>query len=245
MNNYSFFKYITGDSKIHLLNSKFKILLVIINIISILVINNYNAALVMLCYLLIICFMSKIKLSTYIENILVLWPLYIIIGAVLYLINFNVLYSILIVVKIIFIIWIFLILTNTTSLSEIAWGIETLFIKLKKIKFPVSKVALRVAMGIKFISTMFEQSREIRKSMAYRGIPYNSKGLLAVRKMTIPLIALSYKLSRRMVKIMKLRFYGSSKQRTNYHDNKVTKIDKILIFVSIVIFYAILWIGWL
>lgn len=244
MNNYSFFKYITGDSKIHLLNSKYKIILLIINILSILLIRNYNSIMVMFCYLLVICLLSRIGLNKYIDNILVLWPVYIIVGAMIYLITFNYLYAILFVIKIVFIILVLLILTNTTSLSEIAWGIECLFSKLKKIKFPVSKMALRIAMDIKFIATMFEQSQQIRKSMAYRGIPYNSRSLLAVKKMTVPVISLSYNLSRRMAKIMKLRFYGSSNQRTNYHDNKPTKNDKLLVFVSLVIFYAILWLGW-
>ena len=244
MNNYSFFKYITGDSKIHLLNSKYKIILLIINILSILLIRNYNSIMVMFCYLLVICLLSRIGLNKYIDNILVLWPIYLIVGAMIYLITFNYLYAILFVIKMVFIILALLILTNTTSLSEIAWGIECLFSKLKKIKFPVSKMALRIAMDIKFVATMFEQSQQIRKSMAYRGVPYNSRSLLAVKKMTVPVISLSYNLSRRMVKIMKLRFYGSTSQRTNYHDNKPTKIDKLLVFISIVVFYAILWLGW-
>ena len=44
---------------------------------------------------------------------------------------------------------------------------------------------------------------------------------------------------------MKLRFYGASKKRTNYHEYKVTKFDKILIFINIVLIYAIVWIGFL
>ena len=244
MNNYSFFKYITADSKIHLLNSKMKILLTIINIISILLIRNYPSLLVMFLFLFIVCIISKIGITRYFDNVMVLWPIYVLIGLISVVLTFNFLFSILLATKIMLIILVFLILTNTTSLSEIAWGIETLFSKLKIVKFPVSKIALRIAMHIKFIATMFEQSQEIRKSMAYRGVPYNSMGLLAVKKMTVPVVSLSYKLSRRMVKIMKLRFYGSSDKRTNYHDNKVTKNDKLLVFVSLVICYIILWLGW-
>ena len=136
-----------------------------------------------------------------------------------------------------------LILTFTTSLSEIAWGFECAFACLKKINFPVSKASLKIAMDIKFISTIFEESKVVRKSMAYRGVSYNKNKLQSFKKMIVPVISLSYKLSRRMVKIMKLRFYGN-KKRTNYHENKVTKFDKILVFSPVILIYVVIWLGW-
>ena len=79
--------------------------------------------------------------------------------------------------------------------------------------------------------------------MAYRGVSYNKNKLKSFKKMIVPVISLSYKLSRRMVKIMKLRFYGN-KKRTNYHENKVTKFDKILVFSPVILIYVVIWLGW-
>ena len=54
-------------------------------------------------------------------------------------------------------------------------------------------IILYLVMNIKFISTLFEQFKTIRKSMAYRGIPYNSGNIIkSFKLMFMPAIRLSY-----------------------------------------------------
>lgn len=242
--NYPLFKYISGDSKVHLMNSKLKILWCILSFIIIILLNDYISIGIFSMLLITVAIMSKIKLDIYIYNLCKVWILYLIAFVITYFITFNMNLSIYTTVKVVLFILQFLILTFTTSLSEIAWGIECLFSKLKKIHVPVSKIALKTAMYIKFVATVFEQSRTIRKSMAYRGVAYKNNSHVAFKSMFIPVIRLSYKLSKRTVAAMKLRFYGYSNKRTNYHENKTTAFDKILIFCDIVILYVTLWLGW-
>ena len=187
---------------------------------------------------------SRIDINTYLKNLTLLWPLYIFVMLITYLMTFNVISSVLITIKIFLLILLFLIYTFTTSLSEIAWGFECLFEGLKKIKIPVSKISLRIALVIKFISTLFEQLKNVRKSMAYRGISYSKNDFTVTRKMFIPVIRVSYKLSRSTISAMKLRFYGASNKRTNYHENKVTSFDKLVIVINIIILYIVAWIRW-
>lgn len=241
---YTFFRYITGDSKIHLMNSKMKIISFLLILLSILLINDYISLCISFMLLLFLMAYSKIDIKAYITNIIAVWWIYLIMFLILFFTTLNISLSFLWTLKIVLIITLLLVLTFTTSLSEIAWGFECVFIKLKKINIPVSKISLRIAMDIKFISTIFEESKEIRKSMAYRGVPYKKDGITSFKKMIIPVISLSYKLSRRMAKVMRLRFYGNSKRRTNYHENKVTTFDKFLIFIPIVIIYITIWLGW-
>lgn len=245
MNSYSLFRYITGNSKIHLMNSKMKILWILFSSILVFLIKDYVSLFIFLSLMVFIVMKTEISLKNYLSNLLVLWPLYVIFFAISFVLTFDINFSILLFSKIIFFALLFIILTFTTSLSEIAWGFENLFIKLKKVNVPVTKISLRIAFGIKFISTLFEQSKEIRKSMAYRGIPYKSGVFTSFKKMFLPVVRLSYKLSRRTIKAMKLRFYGYSKTRTNYHENKATSFDRILIVINIIILYVIVYCGWL
>lgn len=244
-NKYPFFKYITGNSKVHKLNSKFKIAWFLLSLLISLLIYDYMSLLIFSAFLLYIILESKISINAYLSNIVLIWPLYLIIFIVSFLLSLDIFLSILLTSKFILIVILFLILTFTTSLSEIAWGFECLFIKLKKIKVPVSRISLRIALAIKFISTLFEQFKTIRKSMAYRGISYYDSKLKTFKNMFFPIINLSLKLSKRRIAAMKLRFYGSSKKRTNYHDNKVTNFDKLLIVFSIILIYITIWQGWL
>ena len=243
MMNNTFFRYITGNSKIHLLNSKMKIIWFLLSLITTILIRDYISVLLIFLYYIVIASLSKIKFKTYLSNLFIPWPIYVLAVIITFIISFNANLSIIVGLDVMLIVFLFLILTSTTSLSEIAWGFDCLFSKLKKIGIPVSKISLRIAMHIKFVEVLHNKSKEIRKSMAYRGVSYG-KGFKSFRKMIVPVITLSNKTSRRMVKIMKLRFYGNSKIRTNYHENKKTSFDKLLIFISVVLLYAIIYLGW-
>lgn len=242
---YPFFRYVTGDSKIHKLNSKMKIAWFLLSILLILILNDYISSLLIFLYLLFIMKETKIPLLAYFENTLLIWIVYVLGFVITFLISCNVLLSCLITIKLMFIIILFLILTFTTSLSEIAWGFECLFLRLKKIHVPVSKISLKISLGIKFVATLFEQSKTIRKSMAYRGVSYSDSKFKTFKKMFFPIIRLSYKLSLRTGTAMRLRFYSNLKRRTNYHENKTTKFDKFLIVNCFVLIYLVIWLGWL
>lgn len=245
MNNYAFFRYNPGESKIHKMNSKYKIICLLLSILVSILTIDYISLGIFLLFLVYLCISSKISIKIYINNLFLIWPLYLLIFILSNLITFNIYIAFLLAIKFMCFVILMLILTFTTSLSEIAWGFECLFIKLKKIKVPVSKISLKIAMMIKFISTFVEQYRQIRKSMAYRGVSLGTSKIKTFRKMFIPVINLSYKLSKRTLTAMKLRFYGTSKKRTNYHDNKVTSYDKVLVVVNIVLIYISISLGWI
>lgn len=233
--NYPFFKFITGDSKVHKMNSRSKILMLILIDFSILLSFDYISLALLALLLFYLMQASKISIEGYIVNILKVWPLYVL-GFILgYLFTFNISIGLCIAIKLVYFILTNLILTFTTSLSEIAWGIETLFEKLKQIKVPVSKISLRVALTLKLISTTFEQVKSIRKSMAYRGLKYSDTKSL--NKILIPSISVSIKHVKKVSYAMKLRFYGKTNRRTNYHEFKKTSFDRKLIIISSVIIY--------
>lgn len=245
MNNYPLFRYINESSKVHLMNSKMKILWILTTSLLLTLSKDYLSLLILGIIILYIMAKSNIRLDIYLYNLLILWPIYIFWIIFVILVSLNVTFSLFTLIKMILGISLLIILTFTTSLSEIAWGFEKLFIKLKKIKVPVTKISLRIAFSIKFISTLFERFREIRKSMAYRGVPYKSNIVMSFKKMFLPSIKVSYKLSKRTIKAMKFRFYGYSNERTNYHDNKVTSFDRMLLILNIVVLYIVIYFGWI
>lgn len=241
MNKYPFFAYKSGDSKVHMMNSKYKILWVIISILLCFMIKDNISLLIFSLSILFMIINTNISIEAYLANIFKVWYLFLIVFGICFGLSFDLYFSVFVSVKVLLFVLILLILTFTTSLSEIAWGIECLFSRLKKFKIPVSKIALTVALYIKFISTLFDQYENIRKSMAYRGIPYHRKR----NKIIIPVIFLSYRLSKRMISAMKMRMYGYSNRRTNYHENKKTNFDKLVVFPLFAIIYIALWLGWI
>lgn len=245
-NDYPFFKYIVGTSPLHMMNSKYKILSFLLTLLAIIVLNSYSSFLVIFLFIIYLISKTGINIFVYIKNVIFLWPLYLTLFIASYFLSLNINLCLLLILKVILVEIVFLILMFTTSLSEIAWGFECLFEKLKKYHIPVCKISLKIAFYLKFISTLLEQFKVIRKSMAYRGVAYKKTNILkTIKLMIIPSIVLSYKLSLRMVSVMKLRFYGVSKNRSNYRENKEKKYDKFLIFINILVIYIIIWLGWI
>ncbi|MEG2351508.1 MAG: energy-coupling factor transporter transmembrane protein EcfT [Bacilli bacterium] len=244
-NKYPFFKYVPGDSKVHKMSSKLKIMCLLLSLLIIVLIKDPLCFMLYVILLGIIMIRSQISLKQYGLNLLeVVWFI-VIIYIITFFITFDLLISMIISVKFILIVMNLLIITFTTSISEIAWGIEGLFSKLKKLKVPVAKIALSCAATVKFTATLFEQFKTIRKSMAYRGLPYNSNPILIVNKMVIPVTVLSYKRAVKVKKAMKLRFYGCVTNRTNYHGYKETKEGKIFLLAEVILLYLVISLGWI
>ena len=245
MNNIPYFRYITGDSKVHKMNSKMKMLWFLLSIFDILLMRDNISLLLFLLLIFFVIFNTKINLYYYFKNIFIIFPAYVLLFIIVYILCLNLSLSLFITIKFICIIILFIVITFTTSLSEIAWGFECLFEKLKKVNIPVTKIALRLAFSIKFLGMFSEQIKTIGKSMAYRGVPYKKGIISSFTKMIIPSARLSYNLSKRTIVAMKLRFYGYGTKRTNYHENKKTNFDTALIAFNLIFIYVILWLGWL
>ena len=243
-NYYTLFRYITGKSLMHFMNSKMKIIWFLLSLFTILLIKDYLSFIIVSAILLIVMLISKISFYKYFKNVFSIWFIYVFIFVLIIILSNNFSFSVFILLKLILITLLFTILTFTTSLSEIAWGFDCSFRFLNKLNVPVSRISLKIAMGIKFISSIFDEYKMVKKSMAYRGVRYKNSNIKSFFKTIIIAVKISYRQSRKMIKSMKLRFYGN-KKRTNYHENKVTIYDKLLITTSIILLYVVILLGWI
>ena len=178
MSNYcTFFRYITGKSLMHLMNSKMKVIWFLLFSLIILLIRDYLSFIIVSSVLLVIMFITKISAYKYLKNIFSIWFLYVFAFLLVIILSNNFILSLSVVLRLILLTLLFTILTFTTSLSEIAWGFDCSFKFLNKLKIPVSKISLKIAMNIKFISTIFDEYKIIKKSMAYRGVKYKKSNI--------------------------------------------------------------------
>jgi energy-coupling factor transport system permease protein len=138
-----------------------------------------------------------------------------------------------------------LILTYTTSSTEITYGLEKVFSPFKYMRIPVNKIALSISLALRFIPTIFEQSEKILKSQASRGIDFYHSGIrekvIAVSSMLFPMFILSFKRADNLADAMEVRLYDCNSKRTNYRMNKWTSLDDMMIVlhVGILIFFII------
>jgi energy-coupling factor transport system permease protein len=138
-----------------------------------------------------------------------------------------------------------MILTYTTSKSEITYGLEQVFKPLSKIGVPVKQLSLTLTLALRFIPTVFEKTDKIMKSQASRGIDFkhtNLKGkVIAISSMIVPMFVLSFKKADAIADAMEVRLYNCNAKRTNYRFNKWSRIDDNIIIAHIIpLIYLIL-----
>lgn len=245
LNNITFGKYYNKDSIIHKLNPIYKILSLLIMIISIFFIDSYIDILMLTLYIILIILYSEIDIITYLKNIysIKIFLIFIIIIDIIFYTNIN--QIIFDVYKLIFIILYSTLITYTTSTSEITYGIERM-LKIFNKYIKVNDIAMVTTLTIRYIPTLTMEADRIIKAQKLRGIDFEDKNLK--NKITtlvgvfIPMFILSLKKSESLGDIMDLRLYNYGKSRTNYRTNKWQKIDTLLlganiIILSIIIFY--------
>lgn len=130
-------------------------------------------------------------------------------------------------------------LTYTTSPIALTDGIESLLSPLKKIKIPVHLFAMMMTIALRFIPTLVEETEKIMNAQKSRGADFSSGGLIkrakALIPIIIPLFVSSFKRAEELATAMECRCYRGDKNRT-----KLVKLNyrfrDLLWFIITVIF---------
>lgn len=243
-------KYIHIKSLIHNMNSKSKIICLFIFLLS-LFSTDYIVLFILTILTLGLMLISRVPLKLYFNSIygLKIFILFVIIITIVF--RGSIAFMMITLLKLIIGILYTMILTFTTSKSEITSGLEKVLEPLEKINIPVKRMALMLTLALRFIPSIFEQTEKIRKSQASRGIDFkyaNLKGkIVAITSMIVPMFILTSKKSERIADAMEVRLYGYNSNRTNYRFSKWTNIDDAMIIIHLgILIYAIIrmWLLW-
>lgn len=233
-------RYIYKESLIHKINPLFKLISMIIILVTSMFYNLYQNLLLLLVTLLIIV-LSKIEIKTYIKNIygfrffIIGILLIYVIARVDILIIFNN------ILKIIINILITSSLLYTTTLKELNYGLYRLFYPFKYIKIDPAKMSIILTLAIKFIALVFEETDTIFKSFKNRGLKFDGNIKLKIKKVRMFITTLVYLLIKKAEKIsdtLYIRNCDLEKIVYKYH-NKITYLD-ILFLINIILINIII-----
>lgn len=223
--------YYDTDSLIHKMNSTAKLICFLLFVIAI-VSNDLIINFIFVDVLALLIFLSKIPLSIYLEPIIRLKFILLFVFILSLLCGTLVITSIVIVVKIVLIVWYLLLLSLTTSQSEITYSLGLLLYPLNYLKIPVKKLALFLSFVIKFIPLLFNQMDLVIKS--YKSRTHHHRMIINL-KAIIPSFRLTFKNIHNIKESMILRLYNYNIRRTNYRFNKVGIFDIIILLTHIVL----------
>ncbi len=135
------------------------------------------------------------------------------------------------------------ILTLTTSPIALCDGIEVLLKPLSKIGFPAHELAMMMTIALRFIPTLIEEADKIMKAQMARGADFESGNLFkrakAMVPLLVPLFVSAFRIAQDLAMAMEARCYHGGENRTRMHEMKLRTRDFIA-FVLEAIFLALI-----
>ncbi len=254
-------QYFIGNSVIHRIDPRMKILLTIAFITMLFIVKNFIGFAVAIVFVFAVIFLSKIPLKLVVKGVKPIVPLIIftsllnmffISGKTLFEIGFlkitveGLNLAIFMSVRIILLIMGTSMLTYTTSPIALTDAIERLLNPLKKIKFPAHEMAMMMTIALRFIPTLIEETDKIMSAQKARGADLESGNLIqrakALIPILIPLFVSAFMRAGELAMAMECRCYQGGQGRTRMRELHYSKLDvysAIIMAISIVLIVLI------
>lgn len=253
-------QFFPGNSLIHRLDPRFKIVITLIYIIMLFSGEGFICLGIGVVFTITAIALAGIPLKMYFKSVKPLLPFLIITalfnlflvtsGDVLWKWKFikitedGVNISVFMLVRIILLIMGSSILTYTTSPITLTDAIERLLSPLKKIKFPVHELAMMMSIALRFIPTLIEETDKIISAQKARGaeIDTGSFGTRAKNMVAIlvPLFISSFRRADELATAMECRCYHGGEGRTRLRQLKSAPRDYIALTVTVVFLAAVI-----
>ena len=249
-------QYFPGNSIIHRMDSRFKIVLDILYVVILFVADNYISLAVAGIFILMAYAVSEIKPIMMLKSLKPLMPL-ILFTAILNLFfvkgegeplvdwQFITIYmegistAIFMIVRIICLIIGMSLLTYTTSPIVLTDAIERLLSPLKKIKLPVHELAMMMTIALRFIPTLIEETDKIMSAQKARGADLDTGGLMkrakALVPILIPLFVSAFKRANELAMAMECRCYRGGEGRTKLRQLKAHSFDYMIALLMLTV----------
>ena len=250
-------QYFPGNTVIHRMDPRAKLLFVILYIVALFLAKRLTAYLVLIAVLVLCVVISKIKPKALFRGMKPVLFLIIITGLL------NLFYTsgdpiwqwgflkitvegiwaaIYMILRITMLIFCTFLLTYTTSPIMLTDGLENLLNPLKKIKVPVHELSMMMSIALRFIPTLIEETDKIMSAQRARGADFDTGNLFQKAKALIPLLVplfvSSFRRADELAVAMECRCYHGGEGRTRLKELHYSGRD-----IAVLIFGVLLCVG--
>ena len=251
-------QYFPGDTIIHRLDPRIKIIIIGLFIASLFFINSFIPYIFILVFILSVIKISKLPIKFIIKG---LKPLFFIIlitfsinvfmtkGEVLWEIGFLTItkeglsQAVFMALRLIFLITGTSLLTLTTSPISLTDGIENLLNPFKRIGLPAHELAMMMTIALRFIPTLLEETDKIMKAQMARGADFESGNIIRRAKnlvpLLVPLFINAFRRADELAVAMEARCYRGGDNRTRLNELKLKRLD-IISLASMIVFFGLI-----
>ena len=254
MDNMILGRYIPGNSIVHRLDPRSKLVAMILLIIIVFWANNPITNVILFVATGIFVALSEVPLSFFIKGLrsmffliafTTLFQLFFISGGhVLFEMGFIKITSYgieqagIIFCRFVLIIFFSTLLTLTTMPLSLATAVESLLGPLKRFKVPVHEIGLMLSMSLRFVPTLMDDTIRIMNAQKARGVDFGEGNIIqkvkAMIPILIPLFATSLKRADSLATAMEVRGYQGGNGRSQYRQlNWMNKDSVALLLVCV------------
>lgn len=134
-------------------------------------------------------------------------------------------------------------LTLTTTPISLTDGLEILLSPLKKIRFPAHELAMMMTIALRFIPTLMEEADKIMKAQLSRGADFETGNIVkrakAMVPILVPLFVNSFRRADDLAMAMESRCYHGGEGRTRMHVLRYSRLDVFAALSVLLLFAAI------
>ncbi len=252
-------QYLPGDSILHKMDGRMKIVLTIVFMISIFLCQNYISLGITVLIAVSFVLISKIRIKVFLKG---LKPILVI---VIFTTILNLLYgsgealiqfwfikitengihnSVFMALRIIILVIFGLLLTYTTTPTNITNGLESLLKPLTIFNIDVHSFAMTMTIALRFIPTLLEEVEKIMQAQKSRGADMDSGGIIArvkaVIPIMIPLFISSFRRANELEYAMECRCYRGGRGRTKMNVMHLKAMDYIALAATVIYFVGMI-----
>ena len=255
-------QYVDGNSAIHKMDPRVKILLSIVYIIILFVIHSFKAYALFGIFTVVLVLLSGVPFKYIIKGLKPMLYILIFTAVInLFMTGGNTvlwrsaLWSSLKITKegalaaaqmllrLVFLVTGTSLLTLTTTPIMLTDGIEQLLKPFEIIKVPSHEIAMMMTIAIRFIPTLSEETEKIMKAQMARGADFESGNIFrrtkAMVPILVPLFISAFKRADDLAIAMDSRCYNSPNKRTRMKQMKMTRIDALAAAVMLAFCIAV------
>lgn len=228
-------RYVPGESLLHRLDPRAKLLAMFAFIMVIFWANNLVTNLLVLVFLSLLVALSRIPISYFIQGLM---PM---VGLILFTTSFQLFFTpgqpildlwflqvtdrglelaLVICARFIFIIVFSTLLTLTTTPLSLSDAVESLLRPLKPFKVPAHEIGLMLSLSLRFVPTLMDDTTRIMTAQRARGVDFDEGNIIqkikSVIPILIPLFAASFKRAENLAIAMEARGYQGGDGRSKY-----------------------------
>ena len=250
-------QYYPADSVLHKLDPRVKLFATVIYIIALFSFKGILGLTLITAFLYAVIKLSKVPFKFMVKGLKAIVVLVVITSVfnllatpgeivfwkwgTLQITDTGIINSILMTVRLVYLIIGTSIMTLTTTPNQLTDGLETALKPLNKINVPVHSIAMMMSIALRFIPILIEETGKIMKAQMARGADFESGNLIQKAKamvpLLVPLFVSAFRRAEDLAMAMEARCYNGGEGRTKMKPLKYESRDRVA-YVVVLLFLA-------